>query len=125
MVVVVEMVPDFLNARLPPGHVSLSPGETLFRQGSIGLLIYVIARGEVDIVCEHADGTEEIRVTLGEGEYFGEMGPLFGLPRSASAKARTECELTGYTVQDFRSRIGDAGMPAVLDHAATVRDDGD
>jgi putative ABC transport system ATP-binding protein len=30
------------------------------------------------------------------------MGPLFGLPRSATARARSPVRLAGYTVREFR-----------------------
>ena len=39
---------------------------------------------------------------LSSGEYFGEMSPLAGLPRSATARARDQVVLTGYTARAFR-----------------------
>ena len=47
--------------------------------------------------------------TLGVGEYFGELGPLLGFPRSATAVAETPVSLVAYSVQDFREQVlGDA-----------------
>jgi putative ABC transport system ATP-binding protein len=43
---------------------------------------------------------------VGAGNYFGEMGPLFNLPRTATARARTPARLIAYTVRDFRKRLG-------------------
>ena len=40
--------------------------------------------------------------TYAPGDYFGELAPLAGLPRSASARARSQASLTGYGVQEFR-----------------------
>ena len=51
------------------------PGEVLFRQGSWGERIYVVEQGEIEIVSERADGTEELKTVVTAGGYFGEMGP--------------------------------------------------
>jgi len=48
----------------------------------------------------------------GPGGYFGEVGPMLNLPRSASARARAHCRLTAYPVRAFRRRfrVGSAGV---------------
>jgi putative ABC transport system ATP-binding protein len=90
----------------PPAAVGLTPGEVLFRQGSWGELIYVIEEGEVEIVAELEHGREDLRTVLGPGDYFGEIGPLFAMPRAATARARGRSVVTGYTARDFRERVG-------------------
>jgi putative ABC transport system ATP-binding protein len=62
--------------------------------------------GALDLLRLHPDGSEELLRTVGEGDYFGEMGPLFSLPRSATARAKSGTTVTGYTVSDFRERFG-------------------
>ena len=103
---VIELVPQRAVSTLPPARVKLQPGEVLFRQGSWGELIYVVERGEIEIVAERADGTEELRTVVTSGSYFGEIGPLFGIPRSATARARDAAVVVGYTTRDFRERTG-------------------
>ena len=49
---------------------------------------------------------------VGPGRYFGELSPLFGLPRSATARAATHSVLTGYTPGDFRKQMG---SPSLVD----------
>jgi putative ABC transport system ATP-binding protein len=66
-----------------------------------------VESGEVALFRERADGTEEPIVVVGPGGYFGELGPMLNLPRSASARAVGQVVLTGYPVQLFRSRIHD------------------
>jgi putative ABC transport system ATP-binding protein len=112
-----EMVPQFGVAHAEPERVELAAGQELFAQGSFGELIYVLEAGEVDILRELDDGTWELKATLTAGRYFGEIGPLFGLPRSATARARTPAVVTGYTVRDFRQRIGPQGMGDLLAQA--------
>lgn len=70
-----------------------SAGEVIFRQGYPGDHAYIIKRGEVEIVLENVDGSEEIVATLGEGEMFGEMAVMDDAPRSATARAKTDCAL--------------------------------
>jgi putative ABC transport system ATP-binding protein len=38
------------------------------------------------------------------GDYFGEFGPMFGLPRSATARAVDASVLTSYGLREFRER---------------------
>jgi putative ABC transport system ATP-binding protein len=52
-----------------------------------------------------ADGDEEFLALIGPGNYFGELGPLLNLPRSASARARTDCRLTSYPLRAFRQQF--------------------
>jgi putative ABC transport system ATP-binding protein len=109
---VIELVPEVATSTRDPEHVSLQSGEVLFRQGEWGELIYMVERGEIEIVGEMADGTDELRAVVTPGNYFGEMGPLYGIPRTATARARADAELVGYTVRDFKRRLGtDAELP--------------
>ena len=49
--------------------------------------------------------TEEQVARLVPGQYFGELGSLLGYPRSASARAATDVELTAYGPQSFRETV--------------------
>jgi putative ABC transport system ATP-binding protein len=118
---VVELVPQFASTDRAPEHVLLGPGEVLFRQGQMGDLIYVVGEGELEIVRERADDHgEEAVATVGAGDYFGEIGPLFGLPRSASVRASTDAHVIGYTVNAFRDRLGPDGMRGLIEHRDLV-----
>jgi putative ABC transport system ATP-binding protein len=102
---VVELATDSHGEVGPPQELLLAGGETVFRQGSRGQLIYVIEAGEVEILRELADGGEERLAVLGPGEYFGELGPLLGFPRSATARTSGEVRLTAYGASDFKQRV--------------------
>jgi putative ABC transport system ATP-binding protein len=101
---VVELTPHTPDVERGPHPLHAAAGDLIFRQGDPSDLVYVITSGTVAIFRERADGTEEPVVELGAGEYFGELGPLLNLPRSASARARSESELLGYGVREFRAR---------------------
>ncbi len=66
------MVPALSSTNRPPETVHLIAGEVLFKQCTMGELIYVVSEGEFDIVRELADGGEELVKVAGEGDYFGE-----------------------------------------------------
>ena len=53
------------------------------------------------------------------GDYFGEMGPLFGLPRSATARATEPTVVTGYSVKDFRDKLGIERLGDIVSVAKT------
>lgn len=63
-------------------------GEVIFQAGDAGEEMYLIRRGQVDIL----DGSRLIR-SLEPGALFGEMALICHEPRSATALARTDCEL--------------------------------
>ena len=103
---IVEMVPKFRDEGVGVMVTELEPGELLFAQGSRGNRIYLIDEGEIDIVRELGGDRQEHLVTLGPGEHFGEMGPLFGIERSATARAKTAAKVSGYTSEQFREHVG-------------------
>ncbi len=113
---IIEMVPRFHEESSAPISSELAPGEVLFTQGSRGNRIFVIESGSIDIVREGADGWAHPLATLGPNEYFGEMGPLFGLPRSATARAGSETVVVGYTPEQFRQHMGAERLTDLIRH---------
>lgn len=113
---VVELTPDFTDTNRPPETVQLKAGEVLFEQSTMGDQIYVVSQGEFEIVHELADGGEELVKVAGPGDYFGEMGVLFHLPRSATVRARTDATAVGYTALAFRERLGTGGLRDLIEH---------
>ena len=67
-------------------------GEKVITQGSEGCSMFVIVHGEVDVVI-HANDQDTTVATLRKGEAFGEMCLLTGEKRSATVRARTDCDL--------------------------------
>ena len=113
---VVELVADFASTDRPPDTVRLKSGEVLFEQGTMGELIYVVAEGELEIIRELASGGEELQKLAKRGDYLGEIGPVFHLPRSATVRARTDATVIGYTVRAFRERLGAGGIRDLIEH---------
>jgi len=60
--------------------------EVIFEEGSTGRELFVVLDGQVEIA--KIDGARKtVIVTLGKGEFFGEMAVIDGSSRSASAIA--------------------------------------
>ena len=102
---VIELVAKFTDGDREPEEVGLGAGEVLFEQGDRSDLVYVVEEGEIEIYATRADGSEELLTVVGPGRYFGELGPMLNLPRSASARARVASRLTSYPFQSFRRRF--------------------
>ncbi|HEY7052109.1 MAG TPA: ATP-binding cassette domain-containing protein [Mycobacterium sp.] len=113
---VVELVPHIAATEHEPEVVNLKKGEVLFEQGMMGDCIYVVSEGEIELVRVLADGGEEVVKVAPAHHYFGEMGPLFSLPRSATARARVKTTVIGYTVSQFRERLGGIGFRDIIEH---------
>jgi CRP-like cAMP-binding protein len=78
-------------------EVHLAPGETLFRKGDTGTLMYVIVSGKIRIHVE-----DRLLAELSELDVLGEMAALDPEPRSASATAITETFLLSLSHLDIR-----------------------
>lgn len=76
------------------------PGEFVIRKGEVAQEMYLICRGEVEVL----DNDGQVMATLREGNFFGEIGLLLSQPRTASIRARTLCDLFVLERADF-SRI--------------------
>jgi len=61
-------------------------GDVIFEEGSTGRELFVVLDGEVEITKING-GQKTVIVTLGKGEFFGEMAVIDGSSRSATAIA--------------------------------------
>jgi CRP/FNR family cyclic AMP-dependent transcriptional regulator len=61
-------------------------GDVIFEEGSTGRELFVVLDGEVEIAKVDGD-RKTVIVTLGKGEFFGEMAVIDGSSRSATAIA--------------------------------------
>ena len=115
---VVEMTPRAAGDTLPPETLTLSAGDILFEQGDQGDRVYVVESGEMDLVQRRVDGSEETLAVASAGDYFGELAALFGLRRSAAARARVDTTVTSLSVRDFRAHVQPGSVSEMLERAA-------
>ena len=82
--------PLLLNAVIMALHpASAAAGETLIQAGDAAKEMYMICRGQVEVV----DKVGKVVKELGEGDFFGEIGLLMSVPRTATVRAKSQCDL--------------------------------
>ena len=67
----------------------MRPGDELVRQGEIGLELFVIRSGKVEVVAGQ-NGDMRKLAELGSGDFFGERALITGEPRMATVRATEE-----------------------------------
>jgi CRP/FNR family transcriptional regulator, cyclic AMP receptor protein len=94
-------------------------GKVIIREGDRAGSLYVLTSGSVGtsrrmgLAAQGPDQPEKrkVLVHLSAPQFFGEMGLLTELERSASITADVECELLEFTREDFeRLAAGDAAL---------------
>ena len=76
--------------------LTFAPGQTVYKEGDWGDLMYVIQSGEL-AVQRNGQRLE----TLGEGNIFGEMSLINEEPRQVTIVALTECRLVPIDLKHF------------------------
>ena len=82
------------NAGFPPA--SYAAGEVIFAEGDRGDAMFVVRTGEVTI-----ERGGRVMETLSGGGVFGEMALIDGSPRSATVRAKTDCEVAPINEKTF------------------------
>jgi cAMP-dependent protein kinase regulator len=77
--------------------VDKQPAETIIQQGEDGDNFYVIDSGEVDVFVN-----DEYMTTITVGGSFGELALIYGTPRAATVKAKTQVKLWAIDRQTYR-----------------------
>ena len=82
------------NAGFPPARYAA--GDVIFAEGDKGDAMFVIRTGEVTI-----ERGGRVMETLSGGGVFGEMALIDGSPRSATVRAKTDCEVAPINEKTF------------------------
>jgi CRP-like cAMP-binding protein len=97
--------PERFSQEFPKGIV-------LFREGDPGREMYVIRKGRVTLSRRSRD-VDTVLVTLGPGEFFGEMSILNEKPRSATATIAADARLLVLDPKTFKTMLRTNGEIAV------------
>ena len=92
-------------------------GEIIFEEGSIGNSMMIITSGEVRVSQTSDSEMEEALIILKEGDVFGEMALIEGLPRSATIIAHTDViifEISRSSFLDYLEKDCKNGILIVL-----------
>jgi CRP-like cAMP-binding protein len=69
---------------------SFKTGHVILREGRVGAAFYLILSGEVEVIKSMASAEAAIIGRIGPGEFFGEIGAMKHVTRSASVLAVEE-----------------------------------
>ena len=108
----IQQPPDDLRRRLadvtmfaglPPGRLEtamrhatirdVKSGTAIIQQGDPADFFYVIGNGRVEVTQTDASGAGRVLRQMSGGEFFGEIGLLSRVPRTATVTAMTDCTL--------------------------------
>jgi len=82
----------------------LLPGDYVFREGEYGQTAYQIETGTIELVKNTGD-KHTVLAELEAGALFGEMAIIENSPRSASARAKTDCTLKIITEDRLKKHL--------------------
>jgi serine phosphatase RsbU (regulator of sigma subunit) len=102
-----DLPPDELDRLMAElAVVNLRSGEILFREGDPGEHLYIVVKGELEILMAPDTNNELILNLLHEGEYLGEMSLIQpGGHRTASARARGDVVTLSMSRTQFKDLI--------------------
>ena len=85
--------------------LNLLPGDYIFREGEFGHTAYIIESGSVELIKFTGDQHTILAELDVKGSLFGEMAIIENSPRSAAARAKTECVLTVITEEELKKHL--------------------
>ena len=109
--------------------VDVRAGEVVIREGEPADALYVVESGELDVVTGSRAREAHLN-RIGAGDYFGEIGILKGVPRTATVRADTATRLYRIGADHFLEAVGASpwlsgfltgGVTARLARGGTVR----
>jgi CRP-like cAMP-binding protein len=95
-----DLIEDLARVLGSDSHLSYEAGDTIVREGQVGVLMYVVLKGKVAI---RVGG--KLVENVGPGGLFGEMALVDRSPRLASAVAETNCKLLAINRNAFLNLV--------------------
>jgi CRP-like cAMP-binding protein len=95
-------------------EVSAPAGTVILREGDDADALWVLTAGEVTVTARGEAQRARLLRTMSAPSYFGEIGLLHGLPRTATVRAVGSCELLRIEAEDFFAALQGAGVSSSL-----------
>lgn len=97
-------------------EIAVSAGEELIRQGDPADALYVLRSGEVEVRVD-----DHVVATLTDGSWFGELGLLEEVPRTATVRTTSACTLLRVDGGAFVAALTTAPLSSTALEGARVR----
>ncbi|MEX0703984.1 MAG: cyclic nucleotide-binding domain-containing protein [Planctomycetales bacterium] len=82
--------------------VTYTAGETILREGKAVRMLWIIRRGQCEVVKKTKTGVEQRLAILEQGAVFGEMSFFHPAPHSASIRTLDAVEVLRLTLEEFK-----------------------
>lgn len=97
-------------------------GETIVREGEEGHTFYIIVRGKVEVLKHFPEEGEKRVAILQDGDHFGEIALLRGIPRTATVRAIGPVVLLSVRREAFHQLTADyPQIVPILEHTLQKR----
>lgn len=118
-----EQVADGGLTQLAAGaeQVAVSAGTAVVRQGDPADAFFVVESGELTVHATTDDGLQVTAPDLGPGDYFGEIGLIESIPRTATVVAASDVSLLRIPGPDFVDALTAARPSSAVIDAAALR----
>ena len=91
-------------------------------EGEIGRRFYLLVRGTVEVLKQVDDGPPQRLALLDDGEFFGEIALLAAVPRTATVRTRSRCQVLTLDRQQFENLLRVApDLRSAFERTATRR----
>ena len=101
-------------------ELDLSPGRQVVTEGEAAEHLFVLVSGSVRVTTSDANGTTPLRTMVGPS-YFGEIGLIHGIPRTATVTTAEPCQLWQIPADAFLAAVSQAGLSGALTESVRVR----
>ena len=101
--------------------LTYGPGEVIIRQGDPADRFYILAEGQVEVLQDHPDRGPQVLRRLEQGAYFGEIGLLHNVPRTATVRALSPVMLMALDRADFEEIVAESDLTAAEISAVVQR----
>ena len=78
--------PEVVQALREGEHKEFASGAMIIKQNDVADAFYVLISGRVEVIPTDAHGREQDPIPLGPGAYFGEIGLIHNVPRTATVR---------------------------------------
>jgi hypothetical protein len=101
-------------------EIEVEGGSAIVSEGEPANDLYVLATGTVEVTTQGPDGPILLR-ELSAPDYFGEIGVLQSVPRTATVTASRACTLWRIPAAVFLAGVAEAGISGALSDTIAVR----
>jgi CRP-like cAMP-binding protein len=89
-------------------------------EGDVAEHLYVLVDGSVRVTTGRGDNLTLLR-TMTAPSYFGEIGLIHGIPRTATVTAEGPCRLWQIPADAFLTAVSQAGLSGALTESVQLR----